>query len=380
VDTGDLLFSNESVQNPNAKQIGNLKADLYMKSYNLMGYNAFTPGELDLSIGVGELIKMSQQANFPFLAANLIKADSKEPVFKSYIIKQVQRIRVGIFGLISDQFPLEGPPEEKGKFVITDPIETAKKIVGTLKKRCRVIVVLAHMGAEEQKKLATNVHGIHFVINGHLSHAHQDPQLVGPTQILIAGSRGEHLGQVDLFKQKRKLLSRYQLKPLKTDYKEKPEVLTWVGQYKDEMQCVVQPAVVVAERPKGSTDSSTPISVPELVSFVGEKGCQTCHPREHEQWATTAHARAYQTLVAKNKTSDPSCLPCHTTGFGAPREAGGRFENVQCEACHGPAEGHPDPRKELEDAEEHECRACHNASNSPNFNYDIYVQKIIHPK
>ena len=76
MDTGDLLFSNESVQNPNAKQIGNLKADLYMKSYNLMGYNAFTPGELDLSIGVGELIKMSQQANFPFLAANLIKAYS----------------------------------------------------------------------------------------------------------------------------------------------------------------------------------------------------------------------------------------------------------------------------------------------------------------
>ncbi len=243
-----------------------------------------------------------------------------------------------------------------------------------------MIVVMAHMEAEEQKRLATSVHGIHFVINGHLSHAHQDPQLVGPTQILIAGSRGEHLGQVDLFKQKRKLLSHYHLYPLKTVYKEKPEVQAWVGQYKDQLQCVLQPSIVVAERPKGSTDSSTPISVPQLLSFVGDKGCQTCHPREQEHWATTAHARAYQTLVARDKTSDASCLACHTTGVGGSREPGARFENVQCEACHGPAEGHPDPRKDLEDAEEHECRVCHNPTNSPNFDYDIYVQKIIHPK
>lgn len=380
MDTGDLLFSRESVQNPNAKEIGDLKADLYMKSYNLMGYDAFTPGDLDLSFGVGEIVKMSQQANFPFLAANLIDTKSNKRVFKPYVIKEIQGIKVGLFGLISNRFSLGGPPEEKDKFQITDPFEAAKKIVGTLKKRCRVIVALAHMEADEQKMLATNVHGIHFVINGHLTHAHQDPQLVAHTQVLIAGSRGEYLGQVDLFKQKRKLLSRYQLNPLKTEYKEKPEVQAWVGEYKDQLQCVLKPSIVVAERPKGSTDSSTPISVPELVSFIGDKGCQTCHPREHEHWATTAHARAYQTLVAKNKASDASCLPCHTTGFGAPREPGARFENVQCEACHGAAEGHPDPRKELEDAEEHECRACHNATNSPNFNFDIYVQKIIHPK
>ncbi len=73
MDTGDLLFSRDSVQHPNAKQIGNLKADLYMKSYNLMGYDAFTPGELDLSFGVGDLIKMSQQAKFPLLSGQSYK-------------------------------------------------------------------------------------------------------------------------------------------------------------------------------------------------------------------------------------------------------------------------------------------------------------------
>jgi hypothetical protein len=379
VDTGDLLFSRDSVLLPNAKQIGNLKADLYMKSYNLMGYDAFTPGELDLSFGVGDLIRMGQQAKFPFLAANLINVKSNETVFMPYLIKKTQGMKVGLFGLLSNRFPLGGPPEEKEKFRITDPIEAAKKAIGALKKRCRVIVALAHMEADEQAMLAEKVHGIHFIINGHLTHAQADPQLVHHTQIFLAGARGEFLGQVDLFRKKtRRLYSRYQLIPLRTDYSEKPEVQALVGQYKEELQCVLQ-TPARAELAEGTTPSAER-TVPPLLSFVGEKGCETCHPREHQHWASTAHARAYQTLVEKEKTSDKSCLPCHTTGFGSQKEPGGRYENVQCESCHGPGEGHPDPWKELAEVDEHQCRQCHNATNSPNFDYDKYVQKILHPK
>ena len=76
---------------------------------------------------------MSQQANFPFLAANLLNGKSNEPVFKPYVIKEVRGMKVGIFGLISNRFSLGGPPEEKEKFKITDPIEAAKKAVAALK-------------------------------------------------------------------------------------------------------------------------------------------------------------------------------------------------------------------------------------------------------
>jgi 2',3'-cyclic-nucleotide 2'-phosphodiesterase (5'-nucleotidase family) len=378
VDSGDLLFSRDSVKNQNARQIGNIKADLYMKAYNLMGYDAFTPGELDLSLGIDDLVKMSKQANFPFLAANLVNAKSNEPVFKPYTIKEVRGMRVGIFGVISNKLSVERAPEENSKYKITDPIEAAQKAMSALKRKCRVIVALAHMDADEQKVLAGKVHGIHFIVNGHLSRAQADPQIVDQTQILIAGSRGEFLGQVDLSREKRRLFSRYHLIPLKTDLKEKPEVLTMVSEYKNQLECALQASTSIELAAKAV--SSEEKVVPPLVSFVGDKGCQTCHPKEAEHWATTAHARAYQTLVAKNKASDPTCVPCHTTGFGAQRDPAGKFENVQCESCHGPAEGHPDQRKELEAVEEIECQQCHNANNSPNFNFDKYIKKIVHPK
>ena len=380
MDAGDLLFSPALVQNPNAKQIGRLKADLYMKTYNSMGYTAFTPGELDFAIGVDELIHISEQAKFPFLAANLVHARSKEPVFKPYVIQEIQGIKVGLFGLISNRFSLDGTPGENGKFRITDPFEAGKKMVGLLRKRCRIIVALVHMEADEQKMLAENVHGTHFIINGHLTHAQADPVLVERSQIFLAGSRGEYFGQVDLFKKRRRLFSQYRLVAMRPDNKEKTEVQAWVAQFKDELQCALQPPATADVLAQVKADSSSPISVPELVAYVGEKGCQSCHPRQYEHWQKTAHAQAYRTLVEKNKASDPTCLPCHTTGFGSFRDPRARFENVQCEACHGPAEAHPDPRNDLEDAEEHECRVCHNSANSPNFNYDVYVRKIIHPK
>jgi 2',3'-cyclic-nucleotide 2'-phosphodiesterase (5'-nucleotidase family) len=244
VDTGDLLFSPESVLDLGAKQIASLKANLYMKAYNLMGYDAFTPGELDLFFGVGDLIKMSQQANFPFLAANLINLQTREPVFRAYVIKEIYGMKIGLLGLISDRFPLGTPLEEKGKFQITDPFEAAQKAVKALKKQCQVIVAIAHMEADEQERLAEKVHGIHFVINGHLTHSQTSPLLVHHTQILIAGARGGVVGQVDLFREKKRSIdSRFELIPLKADYNEKPEVQAMVSEYKAQLESVLQPTL-----------------------------------------------------------------------------------------------------------------------------------------
>lgn len=381
MDTGDLLFSPGSLMNANAKTIGNLKAAIYMKAYNLMGYDAFTPGDLDLSLGIEDLIKMSRLADFPFLAANLLNSQSNEPIFKPYIIKEIKEVggmKVGIFGLISNRFPSGSPPAGREKFKIADPIETAKKVVEVLKPQCRVIVALAHLEADEERMLADRVQGIDFIVNGHRTRAQAAPQLVNHTQIFVAGARGEFLGQADLFRQRTKLYSRYQLIPLSLDYHEKAEIKVMVSEFKGQLESALQPPLM-AELANGPTSSSAMV-VPPLLSSVGEKGCETCHPREYEHWATTAHARAYDTLVKKDKTSDPSCLACHTTGEGAPQNTKSRIENVQCEACHGSAKGHPDSRKDLEKVDEDNCRQCHNPTNTPKFNYDQYVQRILHPK
>jgi len=258
VDTGNLLFSRDRRQNLNASPNDSLKAALYMKAYNLMGYDAFTPGELDLSLGMDGLIKMSQQADFPFLSSNLLNPQSNEPIFKPYVIKEIQEVggmKVGIFGVISNRIPSGRQPAGREEFKIADPIEAAKKAVAILKPQCRVIVALAHLEADEARMFADQAQGIDFILNGHLTRARAVPQLVNHTQILVAGAGGEFLGQADLFREGRKLYSRYQLIPLNRDFHEKAEIKFMVREFKSQMESTLRPQMVT-ELTKGPASSS----------------------------------------------------------------------------------------------------------------------------
>jgi len=380
VDTGDLLYARTPTPSPNVQKMGELKADLYMKTYNLMGYDAFTPGEVDFSFGVNPVFQMSRQANFPFLAANLMYAESKKPVFKPYIIKEVQGVKVGLLGLISNRHPLGGPPEEKGKYYLADPIATAKKIVPQLRKKCDLIVALAHLEPDEQRGLAQSAPDIFFILSGHNPAVQPSPTKVNNSSIFEAGSRGEQMGQVDFYTEGKDLFARYEINNLTLRYADHPQALGLLNQYKASLRNLLQLPPQPQPTPEPSAAGPRTATPPSAL-FVGEKTCLPCHQGQHKSWLETAHARAYQTLVRQNKSSDPGCLQCHTTGYGeAKKDLAADFQNVQCEVCHGPGDGHPEPRKTLARVGQEQCLKCHNTANSPNFNYAAYLQKVRHTK
>jgi hypothetical protein len=374
VDAGDLLFSQPFVEVPNAKSMGDLKADLYLQTYNLMKYDAFTPGEIDLSFGVGNLIPLSQKASFPFLAANLVQTKSLKPVFKSFVIKEVGGLKVGILGLVSHRYLLGDPPEEREKYSLLDPVRVAKRLIPLLKKKCQVIVVLAHMDLSEQETLIQAVPGIHIVVGGHRSPPTNDPIKILDTEAFVAGKRGDHLGKIDFSRDQGKIQFQFQLISLDKQYGDHPQVMEMLSRYKGALQNLLQ-ATAPAEPREPQPRLARPVS-----SYVGEQSCQSCHPSQYQHWLTTAHARAYDTLVQQGKTSDPNCLACHTTGFGGVKAPNVHFENVQCEACHGPGVGHPETWKNFSPIGESQCLKCHNVANSPNFDYSLYLQKVQHKK
>ncbi len=90
-------------------------------------------------------------------------------------------------------------------------------------------------------------------------------------------------------------------------------------------------------------------------SFVGTKKCKKCHLKEYKSWAETNMAKTFEVLKpevraeakvkagldpAKDYTTDETCLPCHTTGYGKPGgfvdvETTPELLGVSCENCHG---------------------------------------------
>lgn len=143
---------------------------------------------------------------------------------------------------------------------------------------------------------------------------------------------------------------------------------------------------------------SCPAAARGELAYVGVNQCLDCHQSEVEFWQQTRHAHAYETLVAVKKEFSLDCIRCHVTGWqqpggvcridrtqvGEPGVDGkgvGR-RDVQCEACHGPGSEHIDDpkgghiRKQVTATL---CMRCHEAANSPKFDYARYKPFIVGP-
>lgn len=141
--------------------------------------------------------------------------------------------------------------------------------------------------------------------------------------------------------------------------------------------------------------------------YVGNKVCQACHTRAARVWKKSGHAKAWHVLEERDKTDklpmtrQPDCVRCHTVGFG---EVSGytspsktpQLLAVGCEVCHGPSSKHVDAMKALPDkpgkkvveaalaeaplveANAQTCARCHDAEQSPGFQFKDRWKRIKH--
>lgn len=120
--------------------------------------------------------------------------------------------------------------------------------------------------------------------------------------------------------------------------------------------------------------------------YVGHSECSTCHGESdvsgagysiHDAWSETDHAGAWQTLQESGHAAS-YCFPCHTVGYAAGTGTGdsgydeapiGKFENVQCENCHGPGSDHVSSLNEADITHSWDaatvCGQCHTGSHNP---------------
>ncbi len=123
-----------------------------------------------------------------------------------------------------------------------------------------------------------------------------------------------------------------------------------------------------------------PTADPYYVGGMGA-GCG-CHSSTVTSWALTAHSHAWATLQESGHPAS-YCNPCHAVGWdydstqtppypiGNTGNSGydeapiAKFENVQCENCHGPASGHPSAGAVSVSYEVDNCSRCHDGTHHP---------------
>ncbi|MFQ1658661.1 bifunctional metallophosphatase/5'-nucleotidase [Aeromonas veronii] len=135
-----------------------------------MGIDAATLGNHEFDLGNTPLNNYATKVNYPIVAANLVKSSSN--VLKDntniyeYIIKEINGESVGIFGLVLDNMHDISSPDKDTQF--QPMIASAQRTVDTLKKkRVNKVIMVTHIGLQNDQAVAKAVNGIDLIVGGH---------------------------------------------------------------------------------------------------------------------------------------------------------------------------------------------------------------------
>lgn len=175
-----------------------------VKVINKLRYDAMVPGNHEFNYGWKHLIELSREIQFPVLSANIKQTDGTR-LFKPYVIKEVDGVKIGIIGLTTPETSYKTNPKNVEGIQFTDPAAEAKAAVDEIRNKVDVVVALGHLGQDASSKdtslkVVKEVPGIDIFIDGH-SHTVLEKGLIGDNGTLIAsaGEYTKYLGVVDLW-------------------------------------------------------------------------------------------------------------------------------------------------------------------------------------
>ena len=213
---------------------GRLESNLFkarpdLEGYNYIGYDVMTLGNHEFDNPLGVLREQMELANFPFISAN-VRTKGGEYLAEPFIIKEVDGLKVAIFGLTTKETEVIGNPENIRDLVFEDEIAVANSLVPELRRKADLVIALVHLGiydslSKGSKRLAHEVSGIDLIVDGH-SHTRLDTPIVVThpltghnTPIVQAWKWGLILGKVDLFVQNKRVID-YKFKAIPINLKE----------------------------------------------------------------------------------------------------------------------------------------------------------------
>ena len=204
LDSGAVLYPHNFLIPP-YNYVFRLDGHVSAKAFDQIGIDAVNVSSYDLSNSADSLLAIDNSTSFPWLSSNLVWRNSGELVFTPDIITKKGNIRIGIFGVMADNFMGTKLYKDDSPLEVLDPVETAQKEVSKLEKECDLIIALAQTSLKEAEEIGEKVSGIHIIIMSHNGYHNpsSDHNAFAPiknnkTIILRCPDGGRVIGYLDL--------------------------------------------------------------------------------------------------------------------------------------------------------------------------------------
>ena len=188
----------------------------------LLGVDVMT-GHFEFTYGqdrVNELVAQLQSSGTAFVAHNIKTRDFGDPVFKPYVMHEMNGVPCAVIGQAFPYTPIANP-----RYLVADwefgiqEDNLQATIADARAQGAHVVVLLSHNGMDVDLKLASRVSGLDAILGGHTHDGMPVAKVVahktGQTLVTNAGSNGKFLGVLDMqVKHKQVIDYRYKLMPV----------------------------------------------------------------------------------------------------------------------------------------------------------------------
>ncbi len=172
------------------------KGKQMIAALNGVGLDLATLGNHEFDFGPDVLRERMRESKFAFTISNVIDRKTGKPFggASEFVIREMDGVRVGIFGLLLPETASLSDPGPDVRFI--DPIAVGKRLARAMRRQgADVIIALTHLSMRDDKRLAAEAN-IDVIIGGHEHELLES--LVGRTLILKMGSDARNLGRVDI--------------------------------------------------------------------------------------------------------------------------------------------------------------------------------------
>jgi sulfur-oxidizing protein SoxB len=169
---------------------------------------------------VKEIVEKDFAGKIEFIAQNIKTNDFGDPVFKPYVMREINGVPCAIIGQAFPYTPIANPRYFVADWSFGIQEETMQAVVNEVRaKGAQVVVLLSHNGMDVDLKMASRVSGIDAILGGHTHDGMPVATIVsntgGKTIVTNAGSNGKFLGVIDFEVKEKKVTDfRYKLLPI----------------------------------------------------------------------------------------------------------------------------------------------------------------------
>ncbi|AHF93033.1 cytochrome C [Opitutaceae bacterium TAV5] len=379
LDAGDALEGPEDYHLLKYKQV--------VAAYSEMGYAALNAGSTEAALPASTLQWLARQSPVPLVSANLLDAATRRPALPPFTVIRRNGYRIGIAGVVDPRLVRD----TLGEGLEAEPVDTAlARILPDLKKDADVLILLAFTDEVTLAALARRFYEFRVILGGKVSQPAQELVEENRSLVYYTGNESKSFGALELVAAAGSadlLPGRHEMALLHDRYEQHPSILLLDAAYRRE----VRAAHLRLDSHAHNEESQIP-GVRAAATYTGSAACITCHPSAGEAWKRSLHAHAFETLVRRDADADPSCIGCHTVGFGTPsgynrllRQP--EFTAVGCESCHGPGSRHVAQRQfggpatfRFRPLATGDCMKCHHGEFSRPFDWDTFWPLVRHGK